>query len=64
MYKLTVTVTNFNFNFQINELDPNLLGVGLGCLALGVIVRIFGTTLIAFGDKLNIKERVFLNIKR
>lgn len=47
---------------KIRELDPDIVTVGIGCLAAGVIVRIFCTAGIAFGDKLNLKEKFFVAI--
>lgn len=43
---------------KINELDPNIVTIGLSILAAGVILRICATVAIAFGDKLNLKEKV------
>lgn len=43
---------------KIAELDPHIVSIGLSILATGAILRIIGTTAIAFGDKLNIKEKV------
>lgn len=43
---------------KINELDPNIVTIGISILAAGVILRICATVAIAFGDKLNMKEKV------
>lgn len=43
---------------KINELDPHVVTVGAGILAAGVIIRIMATVAIAFGDRLNLKEKV------
>lgn len=46
---------------KINELDPNIVTIGISILAAGVILRICATVAIAFGDKLNMKEKVTSN---
>lgn len=54
---------NFNlkfFHLQISELDSDIVSVGIGCIAIGVVLRIFCTAGIAFGDKLNVKEKFFV----
>lgn len=45
---------------KINELDPDIVSYGIAALAAGVIVRIFVTVGIAFGDRLNLKEKFFV----
>lgn len=45
---------------KINELDPHIVTIGVGILLAGVILRIIMTVVIAVGDKLNIKEKVFI----
>lgn len=44
---------------KIKELDPHVVAVGLGIISVGVIIRILSTIAIAFGDNLNLKEKVF-----
>ncbi|CAD7085885.1 unnamed protein product [Hermetia illucens] len=44
---------------KFNELDPDLVSVGIGCIAAGVVIRVFVTAGIAFGDHLNRKEKIF-----
>jgi solute carrier family 9B (sodium/hydrogen exchanger), member 1/2 len=46
---------------KINELDPDIVSWGVLILLSGVIIRIVCTAAIAFGDKLNLKEKVSLN---
>lgn len=43
---------------KINELDPKIVGYGVATLLAGIVIRIFVTAGIAFGDKLNVKEKV------
>lgn len=43
---------------KINELDPNILSVGVGILVAAVVLRLLTTVAIAFGDGLNMKEKV------
>ncbi|XP_059616987.1 sodium/hydrogen exchanger 9B2 isoform X2 [Phlebotomus argentipes] len=45
---------------KINELEPDLVYLGLGCLVTSGVVRIISTIFIAFGDGLNWKEKVFV----
>lgn len=45
---------------KINELDPNIVTIGIGCLIAGVVVRILATVLVGIGCKLNLKEKVFV----
>jgi hypothetical protein len=39
-------------------LDPNIVTYGLISLSVGAVLRILATIFIAFGDKLNWKEKV------
>lgn len=43
---------------QFDELDPHVVTYGLIALATSGILRILVTIMIAFGDKLNWKEKV------
>lgn len=43
---------------KIAKLDPDIVAVGVGCLICGVVLRILATVAIAFGDRLNLKEKV------
>lgn len=43
---------------KINELDGTTVAYGVAVLVAGVVIRIFLTAAIAFGDKLNMKEKV------
>ncbi len=43
---------------RINELDPHVVSIGIGIISAGVVIRILSTIAIAFGDKLNMKEKV------
>ncbi|KNC22346.1 hypothetical protein FF38_02922 [Lucilia cuprina] len=45
---------------KISELDPDIVSVGIGCIAIGAVLRILCTAGIAFGDKLNMKEKFFV----
>lgn len=47
---------------QISELAPDIVSVGIGCIALGAILRILCTASIAFGDHLNLKEKFFVSL--
>lgn len=46
---------------KIRELDPDIVAVGVACLIAGVVLRILATVAIAFGDRLNLKEKVKKN---
>lgn len=43
---------------KINELDQNVVAIGVGILFTTTLVRILVTAFIAFGDNLNVKEKV------
>lgn len=43
---------------KINELDPNIVTIGLTIITAASILRILSTVAIAFGDRLNLKEKV------
>ncbi|XP_037958585.1 sodium/hydrogen exchanger 9B2 isoform X2 [Teleopsis dalmanni] len=45
---------------KISALEPDIVYVGCGCIAAGAILRIFSTAGIAFGDRLNVKEKFFV----
>ncbi|KAJ6649754.1 Sodium/hydrogen exchanger 9B2 [Pseudolycoriella hygida] len=45
---------------KINELDPHVVSVGIGILFAGAVIRILATIAIAVGDRLNLKEKVFV----
>lgn len=47
-------------SIKIRELDSNIVTIGVSILVVTGLVRIICTILIAFGDNLNIKERVSL----
>ncbi|CAO1308366.1 unnamed protein product [Diamesa serratosioi] len=47
---------------KIAELDPHVVSMGLVILSSGVILRILATISIAFGDKLNVKEKIFVSL--
>lgn len=44
---------------KLNELDPNFVYVGVGCLLTGIIIRIFVTVIVGIGCGLNLKEKIF-----
>lgn len=43
---------------KINELDEHVVSVGVGILIITGVTRILVTGFIAFGDNLNLKEKV------
>lgn len=43
---------------KIDELEPQVVLYGLAVLVPGIIIRIIATVAIAFGDRLNLKEKV------
>ncbi|XP_055684840.1 sodium/hydrogen exchanger 9B2 isoform X2 [Lutzomyia longipalpis] len=45
---------------KINELDADMVYLGLACLVTSGVIRILSTIAIAFGDGLNWKERIFV----
>ncbi|GAB0098544.1 sodium/hydrogen exchanger 9B2 [Sergentomyia squamirostris] len=45
---------------KIRELDGELVYLGLACLVTSGVLRILGTIVIAFGDRLNWKEKIFV----
>lgn len=45
---------------QFSTLDTNVVKFGLISLILGAVLRILATAAIAFGDKLNVKEKFFV----
>lgn len=44
---------------KINELDEHVVTIGVGILVTTGVVRILSTAFIAFGDNLNMKEKVW-----
>ncbi|XP_055544236.1 sodium/hydrogen exchanger 9B2 isoform X5 [Wyeomyia smithii] len=49
-------------SIKISDLDPHLVSIGVGCIYAGIVIRIAVTAGIAFGDKLNVKEKLFVAI--
>lgn len=47
---------------KINELDPHIVSYGVAILVAGGVIRILSTVAIAVGDKLNLKEKVFVSL--
>nr|CAH7740421.1 unnamed protein product [Callosobruchus chinensis] len=47
---------------KINELKPELLGLCLGVLLTGIVIRMAITTFFSIGCKLNNKEKVFVSV--
>lgn len=45
---------------KLNELDPTIVTIGVGCLAAAIIIRILITILLGIGCKLNLKEKIFV----
>lgn len=54
LFGLTGTVV------KLNELDPSIVSYGIAIISAGVILRILATVGIAFGDNLNMKEKLFV----
>lgn len=44
---------------KFNEMDPQIVTMGAGILTAGIIIRMITTVIVAFGTKLNLKEKVF-----
>uniref|UniRef100_A0A182RX38 Na_H_Exchanger domain-containing protein n=1 Tax=Anopheles funestus TaxID=62324 RepID=A0A182RX38_ANOFN len=49
-------------SIKIAELDPHIVSIGVGSIYVVAIIRILTTVAIAFGDKLNVKEKIFVAI--
>ncbi|XP_017844388.1 sodium/hydrogen exchanger 9B2 [Drosophila busckii] len=47
---------------KLFELDYSLISTGVICIFAGVVIRIFVTAGIAFGDRLNTKEKFFVGL--
>ncbi|XP_037024313.1 sodium/hydrogen exchanger 9B1-like isoform X3 [Bradysia coprophila] len=47
---------------KINELDSHIVSYGVAILTAGGVIRILSTVAIAVGDKLNLKEKVFVSL--
>ncbi|XP_075212514.1 sodium/hydrogen exchanger 9B2-like [Lycorma delicatula] len=47
---------------KINEIDPDVFGIGCAILISGIVVRIFVTILSGTGTSLNMKEKIFVAI--
>ncbi|XP_017151797.1 sodium/hydrogen exchanger 9B2 isoform X1 [Drosophila miranda] len=47
---------------KIRELDSHTVSIGAACIFTGAILRIFTTAGIAFGDRLNLKEKFFVGL--
>ncbi|KAL7742052.1 hypothetical protein ACLKA6_018300 [Drosophila palustris] len=47
---------------KIREIDSALIYTGAACIFTGVIIRILVTAGIAFGDRLNLKEKFFVGL--
>lgn len=47
---------------KINELDPQIVSIGIGCLVAGVVIRILATIVLGIGCKLNLKEKIFVSL--
>ncbi|KAH8279940.1 hypothetical protein KR054_011741, partial [Drosophila jambulina] len=47
---------------KIRELDSHTVSIGAACIFTGAILRIFTTAGIAFGDRLNTKEKFFVGL--
>ncbi|XP_055589176.1 sodium/hydrogen exchanger 9B2 isoform X1 [Uranotaenia lowii] len=49
-------------SIKIRELDPHIVSIGIGCIYTCIIIRIIVTAGIAFGDQLNVKEKIFVAV--
>ncbi|XP_040159562.1 sodium/hydrogen exchanger 9B2 isoform X1 [Anopheles arabiensis] len=49
-------------SIKIAELDPHIVSIGVGSIYAVAVIRILTTVAIAFGDKLNVKEKIFVAI--
>lgn len=47
---------------KINELDPHVVSIGVGCLILAAVLRALVTVLVGIGCGLNMKEKIFVAI--
>lgn len=53
-------ITGTQIKFQ--ELDPHIVYKAVGCLLIGIILRLLLTIIIGIGCKLNLKEKIFIAI--
>lgn len=47
---------------KIDELDPQLVSISVGCLIAGIVVRLLFTVAAGIGSKLNLKEKFFVSL--
>ncbi|RZC36988.1 mitochondrial sodium/hydrogen exchanger 9B2, partial [Asbolus verrucosus] len=47
---------------KLNELDGNIVSIGIGILIAAAIIRIIVTILLGIGCKLNLKEKIFVSL--
>lgn len=45
---------------KIDELEGETVYLSIGCLLVGIILRMIGTILVGVGSKLNLKEKIFI----
>ncbi|KAK0163025.1 hypothetical protein PV327_006739 [Microctonus hyperodae] len=45
---------------KIDELEGETVYLSIGCLLIGIILRMIGTILVSVGSKLNLKEKIFI----
>lgn len=46
---------------KLSELDGNFVLLGIGILIAGIVIRIFATTIMGIGCRLNFKEKIFVS---
>ncbi|KAL0970531.1 hypothetical protein UPYG_G00243340 [Umbra pygmaea] len=47
---------------EISTLNPNTVGLGMACLAVGLVIRVLFTFLVVFFGGFNIKEKLFISV--
>lgn len=47
---------------NISELEGSVVGIGVGILLFGIVMRILATVLVGIGSKLNLKEKLFVSL--
>lgn len=47
---------------KLNELDPHIVSIGVGCIIGGVLIRVVATVLVGIGCGLNLKEKIFVSL--
>lgn len=47
---------------NISELEGSVVGIGVGILFVGIVIRILSTVVVGIGSKLNLKEKLFVSL--